>query len=206
MPDEPAASAEPPSFAVWAKEYADATASLGDHILSVPWKESTIRTRQLLLGTSLGAVLILVGAKQLTNPTWQQIGSLLGNDVLVWFVTALLLYAIVAYAFATAADAERFRLLTAQRTIQYRAQLEALSGTRKMLDDRLATSDTSELVKAMREIVEYDKASNTIDVLTSDLFKNAGRHYRYQTWTERAGPILLATGVLVRLAIRIAHT
>lgn len=128
----------PPPHEAWSKSYTSATVALGEHILSVPWKENTIKARQLLLATSVGAVVVLAGAKTSNESLWQQIRNTLGADVLVLFIAGLLVYALVGYFIASSNDIERYRLLTLQRTNDYEAQLRGLAGAREWYATRLA--------------------------------------------------------------------
>ncbi len=110
-------------FEAWRREYTDATVAFGEQILSVPWTAHTVKARGLVLATSVGAVLVLVGSKAPTDSVWKQIRETLGADVLLLFIVALLLYALAAFVIGAMNDLERHRLLTARRYEIFERQL-----------------------------------------------------------------------------------
>jgi len=256
-------TSEPTPYAVWARDFTSATVALGEHLLSVPWKDNTIKARQLLLATSVGGLLVLMGVKPMSDSLWQQIREASGPDVLLWFVTLLVLYALVAYFLASSNDRRRYELLTLHRTTEYKTQLASLADARAQLDARLHGSDAppadiadarlalesatsrirdlesamtdsasrsaiaelrnvmarrdqlearvdkwqreqqASVTNAVRGLLNYAHAPETIDITTDDLFSKAKRSYRFQTWFEQWGALLFGSAVLLRLLLRI---
>jgi hypothetical protein len=167
-------STEPKPFAVWAKDFTSASVVLAEHVLSVPWRDNTIKARQLLLATSAGAVLVLVGARQSTDSLWTQIRSLLGADVLLVFVALLLGYALVAYFIASANDIKRYELVAGQRTVDYTAQLASLTQAREQLRAQLDEGDDPpEAIRDMR--LELQSATSRVKDLESAMTDSSSR-------------------------------